>query len=89
MGCADELSAPWAGRSVQIQRPAVIGSLWLATSLRVSNHSRCRVAFDLGQDCLLRIVTFPNAAKTPSMAVLPLSLAEDSANRPPGWRVGR
>jgi hypothetical protein len=83
MGCADELSAPWAGRSVQVQRPAVIGSLWLATSLRVSNHSRCLV-IDLGQDCLLRIVTFPSGAQTPNMVVLPLSLAEDSANPPPG-----
>ena len=27
--CAGELSALWAGRSVQIQRPADIGSLWL------------------------------------------------------------
>ena len=35
-GWADELSGPWADRSARLQRPAVIGRLWL-TSLRVSN----------------------------------------------------
>ena len=88
MGCADELSAPWAGRSVQIQRPADIGSLWLgyiAAGLKPFTLPGC---IDLIKLVLPRIVTFQSAAQTPSMAVLPLP-SRKTAPASPGWRVGR
>jgi hypothetical protein len=88
-GFADLLVSRGSRRNrLELLRPAGIGSLWLgyiAAGLKPFTLPGCS---DLGQDCLLRIVTFPNAAQTPSMAVLPLSLAEDSANRPPWMACG-